>query len=610
MFSSAKNLPGWQLLWRLICYKPKLYLIDTCFWIFIMGLPALPGLIIREFFNGLTGKAQFGLSPWVFIAGLVALNLAHIAVIFAGRITKTQHRFTMRSLLRRNFLERLLNNPHAQIMMANGDTKKTVSQGEVISYFRDDTEHIEDNVAWVSEILGEGIFAILSLVILLSVNVPMTLFVFLPLVGMVVIIQKTETRIKQYRKSSRQATQQVTGILGEIFSSVQAIKVAGAEQDVLNYFRTLNENRRQMMVKDSLLNAILNSLFQNMVSFGTGLILVMAAFLMQGGVNQLTVGDFALFVYNLSFVTGFFSSVGGFMALYKQTEVAFERMAGLISGASTEILVASNQLYLQDLGKSKKILPQLEQPVENKSHHLQSLRLSNLTYIYLGTTQGIADIHLEIQRGSLTVITGRIGAGKTTLLRVLLGLLPKQTGEIYWNERIVEDPANFFVPPRSAYTPQIPQLFSYSLRENILLGLSKGDSDIERALKMAVFEQDLAVMNEKLETLVGSKGVRLSGGQMQRVAAARMFVRQPELLIFDDLSSALDVETELALWSRIFANTTEQGENSWTPTCLVVSHRRSVLRRADQIIVMKAGRVVAQGNFDDILADEQADWIF
>ncbi len=610
MMSSTKKLPGWQLLWRLICYKPKLYFIDTCFWIFIMGLPALPGLIIREFFNSLTGKAAFGLSPWAFIAALLALNLGHIAVIFIGRITKTQHRFTMRSLLRRNLLERLLNNPHAQIIVANGETDKTVSQGEVISYFRDDAEHIEDNVAWVSEIFGEGLFAFLSLAILLSVNVPMTLFVFLPLVGMVIIIQKTETRIKHYRKASRQATQQVTGILGEIFSSVQAIKVAGAEPDILNYFRTLNEKRRQMMVKDSLLNAILNSLFQNMVNFGTGLILVMASFLMQSGVNQLTVGDFALFVYNLSFVTGFFSSVGGFMALYKQTEVAFERMAALISGASAKTLVAPNQLYLPDLGRSQKTLPRLEQPVENQEEHLQSLRLSNLTYIYPGTTQGIVDINLEIQRGSLTVITGRIGAGKTTLLRVLLGLLPKQGGEIYWNGRIIEDPANFFVPPRSAYTPQIPQLFSYSLRENILLGLSKDDADIQTALKMAVFEQDLAAMSEKLETLVGTKGVRLSGGQMQRVAAARMFVRQPEFLVFDDLSSALDVETELTLWARIFANGTEQGENPWTPTCLVVSHRRSVLRRADQIIVMKAGRVVAQGKFEEILADEQADWIF
>ncbi|MDM9383941.1 ABC transporter ATP-binding protein [Chlorogloeopsis sp. ULAP01] len=619
MTSATKKLQGWKLLWQLICYKPKLYLIDTFFWILIMGLPALPGLIIREFFNSLTGEAQFGLSPWALIAFLLALNLGHIAAIFAGRITKTQHRFTMRSLLRRNLLERLLNNPHAQPMMASGETDKTVSPGEVISYFRDDAEQVEDNVAWVSEILGEGIFAIVCLVILLSVNVQMTLFVFLPLVGMIVIIQQTETRIKRYRIASRQATEKVTGILGEIFSSVQAIKVAGAEQNVLEYFRNLNDKRRQMVVKDSLLNAILNSLFQNMVNLGTGLILLMASFLMQSGVGKLTVGDFALFVYNLSFVTGFFNSLGRFIAFYKQTEVAFERMAALISGASADTLVAPKPLYIKDLGKSKKALPRLEQPLEHESdkpdgmasaYRLQTLKVSNLSYCYPSTTQGITDISFEIQRGSLTVITGRIGSGKTTLLQVLLGLLPKQSGEIYWNGNIVADPANFFVPPRSAYTPQIPQLFSYTLRENILLGLSKDDFDIETALKMAVFEQDLATMNQQLETLVGTKGVRLSGGQIQRVAAARMFVRQPELLVFDDLSSALDVETELILWSRIFANKNEQEQNNWIPTCLVVSHRRSVLRRADQILVIKAGRVVAQGNFDEILGDGQADWIF
>jgi ATP-binding cassette subfamily B protein/ATP-binding cassette subfamily C protein len=209
------------------------------------------------------------------------------------------------------------------------------------------------------------------------------------------------------------------------------------------------------------------------------------------------------------------------------------------------------------------------------------------------------------------VITGCIGSGKTTLLRVLLGLLPKQAGDIYWNGCLVEDPASFFIPPRSAYTPQIPQLFSYTLRENILLGLSKDDAEIEKALKIAVFEQDLTAMDEKLETLVGSKGVRLSGGQLQRVAAARMLVRQPELLVFDDLSSALDVETEMALWSGIFASRAEQGEqNKWTPTCLVVSHRRSVLHRADQVIVMEAGRVEAQGKLDEILSGRQADWIF
>jgi ATP-binding cassette, subfamily B, bacterial len=599
------KLRGGKLLWQLICYKPKLYIIDSFFWILIMGLPALPGLIIREFFNSLTNKAQFGLTPLDLIVLLLVLNLGHIAFIFAGRITKTQHRFIVRSLLRHNLLDRLFKNPIAQPTVVNQETETTVSQGEIISYFRDDAEQIEDGVAWISEVSGQGIFAIFCLVVLLSINVQMTLFVFLPVVAMVILLQRAETRIKNYRKASRKATEKVTGILGEIFGSVQAIKVAGAENNVLDYFRHLNDKRRQAMIKDSLFNAILNSSFQNIVNLGTGIILLLASYLMQSSVGQLTVGDFALFVYNLSFVTNFVTSLGSFMALYQHTEVSFERMTSLLSGVSAYTLVAPNQLYLNDLNGRKKALPVVEQPLPNQSNSLQLLRLSNLTYIYPGTIRGMTDVSFDIQRGSLTVITGQIGSGKTTLLRVLLGLLPKQSGEIYWNGTIIEEPASFFIPPRSAYTPQIPQLFSYTLRENILLGLSRDDNDILTALNMAVFEQDLTTLNESLETLVGSKGVRLSGGQIQRVAAARMFIRQPELLVFDDLSSALDAETELALWSRIFVNSTKLKQNHWKPTCLVVSHRPSVLRRADQIIVMKEGRVQAQGKFDQIFTTHE-----
>ena len=102
-------------------------------------------------------------------------------------------------------------------------------------------------------------------------------------------------------------------------------------------------------------------------------------------------------------------------------------------------------------------------------------------------------------------------------------------------------------------------------------------------------------MPEGLDTLVGPLGMRLSGGQIQRTAAARMFVRDPELLVFDDLSSALDVDTEKTLWERLFA---EHGES----TALVVSHRRPALQRADQIIVLDNGRMVAAGKLEELLA--------
>lgn len=612
----TQKVSVWQLLWRMIRYAQRLYLADTVLWIFIMGLPAVPGLIIREFFNTLTDKSQLDWSPWTLIALLLATGLGRIVVIFTGRVTKTQHRFTMSALLRHNLLFGILKRPGAQPMMVGGTKGSTVSPGEVISYFRDDADQIEDNVVGTNEILGAGLLALSSVAILLRVNVQMTLLVFLPLAAIAAMIQRAETRIKRYRRASRRATQQVTGLIGEMFSAVQAIKVAGAEATVLEHFRQLNDRRRHLMVRDRLLTAVLESGFENLVSLGTGLILLLASQSMGAGIGSLTVGDFALFVYYLAYLTYFFSFLGGFLTLSKQTEVSFERMEALLGATSkakgragrkqksASALVTHHPLYLHDLWGRKPKLPAAGQPQRTERDRLDVLEVTNLTYRYPGTDRGISGVSLSIKRGSFTAITGRIGSGKTTLLRVLLGLLPAQAGTIDWNGEPVTDPANFFVPPRCAYTPQVPQLFSDSLGANILLGLEPDETAIARAIEMAVFEQDVAAMPEGLATIVGPKGMRLSGGQIQRSAATRMFVRRPELLVFDDLSSALDVETEQTLWQRLFAirDQASSPATDWTPTCLAVSHRPSVLRRADYIIVLQEGEVVTEGHPDALLA--------
>ncbi|MEV4842535.1 ABC transporter ATP-binding protein [Micromonospora matsumotoense] len=220
---------------------------------------------------------------------------------------------------------------------------------------------------------------------------------------------------------------------------------------------------------------------------------------------------------------------------------------------------------------------------------LRRLELAGFGALHSDGTLAVRDVDLTVDRGQLVLVVGPVGSGKSSLLRALAGIV-HHVGELRWNGESVTEPELFLRPQQVGYVGQLPRVLSGTVADNIALG---HDVDADGAVSTAQLAHDLAA-GGGLGLLIGHKGTRLSGGQLQRLALARALAPRTELLVADDVSSALDVTTELALWAALRAHgVTVVGSTS----------KRAALVRADHVVVLVDGTAAAQGPWRDLEGD-------
>nr|WP_216648415.1 ABC transporter ATP-binding protein [Isoptericola chiayiensis] len=217
---------------------------------------------------------------------------------------------------------------------------------------------------------------------------------------------------------------------------------------------------------------------------------------------------------------------------------------------------------------------------------LRHLELRGLEAVHDDGTIGVTDVDLRVERGELVLLLGQVGSGKSSLLSALAGLMAHR-GEVRWDGEAVTDAETFLRPARVAHVAQVPRVLSGTFAENVALDHAR---DVVGPLETARMSPDVADAGGP-DALVGHRGVRLSGGQVQRLALARALATGSEVLLADDVSSALDAATEVELWAALRA----QGL-----TVIGSTSKRAALARADRVVVLVEGRVAAVGPWAEL----------
>lgn len=439
---------------------------------------------------------------------------------------------------------------------------------------------ISEDVSRVRMYLGPAIMYGLNLLILfplvisymISVNAELTLYSLLPLPVLSLSIYFVNNLINERSEKIQKSLSNLSTFVQEAFSGIRVLKAFVREEDSARQFAGASEEYKHKSIELTKVNALFFPLIMALVGIST-IITVYAGGMkvIQGEIGYGVIAEFILYVNILTWPV---TSLGWVTSIVQRAAASQTRI--------NEFLDIKN-----DIVSKENLEVELEGDIEVK----------NLSFVYPDSgIKALSDVSFKIKAGQTLGIIGTTGSGKSTIANLLLRMYDPTLGEILLDGKNIQRYSISSLRRQMGFVPQDVFLFSDTIANNIAFGLDHPDMAlIEKAAKDADVYQNIIDFPKGFETMLGERGITLSGGQKQRVSIARAIAKEPKIMILDDCLSAVDTKTENAILTAL----KKIMENR---TSIIISHRVSSAKLADQIIVLDEGKIIEQGNHETLMA--------
>ena len=446
--------------------------------------------------------------------------------------------------------------------------------GQIMSVLSSDVNQLEDVVADSSTSIIRIIVTFLTaFVILITMSWKLAAVVFGPLVMIVPLVYWFSTRVQRKYRRQRESTGDITAVLENLISGISVVQAYNAQD-----WESERVNRESAAYRDQAIGASQDrNRFVPMIyviaGIAFGLLVSVGGAL--AGDGQITTGELVTFLLISTRMTMPLFIFGILINQLQRGEAAARRVFAVVD-LEPEIFDKEDAIDLTD--------------------DITSVEFRDVYFTYPNTsTPVLSGISFAAEGGDFLGIMGHTGAGKTTILKLLMRYYTVDSGAVLINGVSIDDYTLDSVRDKIGFVSQEPFLFYGTIKDNVIYNQSANDEELQTALKLAGAWEFIQELEDGLETMVGDRGAKLSGGQRARVSLARALLKRPSLLILDEASSALDAETE----RRIQENLIASGNDRAT---IAVAHRLSTIRNANEILSMVDGAVVERGTHDDLVA--------